>query len=264
MKRHEQASTTLAFCLTAQWLPRMAKHFITQLVAVSTIVVSSVGWAAPEAPVRTSASEPLRIPVIVKKIFPLKPDKTNASDTKPSGEKPDDILRLGISKQGTTRTAKSSSPAVAVATSTAALIFVIGIFLLIAWFMKRGASRARRSLPTEAFEILGRSSLSPSQAVQLVRIGNKLLLLASSTDDVTTLTEIVDADEVSRLSGLCMQHQGTSATKEFHETLEELAVGSSDSDADLYATSAPALLDQTPADIDSVSFSDASLLIPAK
>ena len=190
---------------------------------------------------------------------------TTPAEKRQSGEgQRKDILQREISKQGESRDTKSSSPVAAVATSTAALIFVVGLFLLVMWFMKRGASRGSRTLPTEAFEILGRSSISQSQAVQLVRIGNKLLLLASSADSISTLTEIDDTEEVTRLSGLCLQNHGTSATQEFHEALEELAARPTETESSFAAPAASSLLEQSSDEIDRVAFSDASLVLPTK
>jgi flagellar biogenesis protein FliO len=242
----------------AQRMPRMAKLFPNLVarccLAASCYLVaaSTLAWAAPAK----SEADPLRTPPMLKRIFAQ-------ADAKPPADPkaPDDILKLGLSKRDSSQPTKASSPVMAVATSAAALIFVIAIFLLIAWFMKRGASRGMRTLPTEAFEVLGRSSLNAQQSVQLVRVGNKLLLVASSADGASTLTEIDDAQEVERLSGLCMTGKNTSATKEFHEAFEELAAGPATS-SQHEAPEPSTMLNLSAPPRDRLTLSDASLLAP--
>ena len=195
----------------------MAKLLFTIVTICFSVAVSTTASAAPSE----EKSQPLRTPIMLKKIF-ADAEAVRTQD----GDGSTDVLKLGLSKRDTSRPSKASSPVMAVATSAAALTFVVGIFLLIAWFMKRGASRGMRALPNEVFEVLGRSSLNTQQAVQLIRVGSKLLLVASSSDGAVTLTEIDDTDEVERLSGLCMTGKQTSATTEFHEAFEQLAAGS--------------------------------------
>ena len=53
---------------------------------------------------------------------------------------------------------------------------------------------ARSLLPKEAVELLGRAPLAGRQQMQLVRVGNKLLLVALSPAGAETLTEITEPD----------------------------------------------------------------------
>jgi flagellar biogenesis protein FliO len=245
----------------------MAKHFLTFIAICCFVVVSSPTLAAPAATQPQREAESLHTPKMLKRIFV-------EADAKAKNQPVDskNILQMGLSKRKSARTPKASSPIMAVATSFAALIFVVGIFMLIAWFMKRGVSRGMQALPTEVFEILGRSTLGTQQTIQLVRVGNKLLLVASSADGATTLTEIVDTAEVERLSALCMTGSETSTTQEFHETFEELAAGSaskpsaskpSTGKANKYRSESPTVLDLSTPSSDSLTLSGASLLAPA-
>ena len=231
-------------------MPRMARHILLLPELVCLIAVSTAAEAAPAA-----SADAVRAPVMHKRIF------ANPADKPPTDTK--DVLQLGLSKRDSTRQTKSSSPVMAVATSAAALIFVVGIFLLIAWFMKRSAMGGVRALPSEAFEVLGRSSFNTQQTVQLVRVGNRLLLVASSTEGVRTLTEIDDADEVERLSMLCLAGSETSATQEFQDAFEELASGSAEITTESSAAesnSSHRLLDLSSEPTDSLALSEASLL----
>ncbi|MCG8587594.1 MAG: flagellar biosynthetic protein FliO [Pirellulales bacterium] len=220
----------------------------TLLLALATLLV-----AAPSARAQTNAETP-RNPTMLKRIFVDADEKLEISK---SNKK--DVLKLRIAKSGSAQNTKSSSPVMAVATSAAALIFVVGIFLLVAWLMKRGASTSMRALPTEAFEVLGRSTLGPQQAVQLVRLGNKLLLVASSAEGASTLAEIDDKAEVERLAAMCMTGKETSATQEFHEALEDLSTNPTESTPSLPKQPA-SMLDLSMPTNDSLSLSEASLL----
>ncbi len=81
---------------------------------------------------------------------------------------------------------------------------VLGLFFLIAWIMRRGLPSSGTSrLPAEVIEVFGRAPLAGRQQLQLLRLGNKLLLVNLSATGVTTLGEVTDPAEVERLSGLC-------------------------------------------------------------
>jgi flagellar biogenesis protein FliO len=100
---------------------------------------------------------------------------------------------------------------------------VLGIFLLIAWLMRRAAPQGLTRLPNEAFEVLGRAPLAGRQNVHLVRCGNKLLLVSITPAGTETLTEITDLQEVDRLAGLCRQAGPQSSTAAFRHIFEQLA-----------------------------------------
>jgi flagellar biogenesis protein FliO len=80
---------------------------------------------------------------------------------------------------------------------------VLGLFVLVAWAVRRGMPRGSTSLPREAVEVLGRAQLVGRQQVHLVRCGNKIVLLNVSPSGVETLTEISDPAEVDRLHSIC-------------------------------------------------------------
>jgi flagellar biogenesis protein FliO len=100
---------------------------------------------------------------------------------------------------------------------------VLGIFLLIAWLLRRAAPQGLTLLPSEAFEVLGRAPLAGRQNVHLLRCGNKLLLVSVTPAGTETLTEITDPQEVDRLAGLCRQAGPQSSTAAFQRIFEQLA-----------------------------------------
>jgi flagellar biogenesis protein FliO len=100
---------------------------------------------------------------------------------------------------------------------------VLGVFLLIAWAIRRTSPQRHARLPDEAFEILGRAPLSGRQQVHLIRCGNKLLLVSVTPAGSETLTEIIDPPEVDRLAGLCRQSHPQSSTAAFRRIFEQMA-----------------------------------------
>jgi flagellar biogenesis protein FliO len=85
----------------------------------------------------------------------------------------------------------------------ASLAVVLAGFWAIAWALRRASPGGFRPLPSEAFELLGRAPLANRQQAHLLRCGNKLLLVAVSTEGAETLTEITDPAEVDRLTAAC-------------------------------------------------------------
>jgi flagellar biogenesis protein FliO len=103
------------------------------------------------------------------------------------------------------------------------LTIVLGLFLAVMWFVRRTGPKAMLNLPGEVFEVLGRSPLAGRQQAQLVRCGNKLLLLSVTAGGAETLTEITDPAEVERLTGLCQQSRPNSATASFRNLFSHFA-----------------------------------------
>ncbi len=99
------------------------------------------------------------------------------------------------------------------------LAVVLGAFFLVVWLARRAMPKAATGLPREALEILGQSPLHGRQYVQLLRVGNKLLLVALSPGGVQTLTEITDVSEVERLGTLCRGSHAESVTAAFRQVL---------------------------------------------
>ncbi|MEK6250042.1 MAG: flagellar biosynthetic protein FliO [Planctomycetales bacterium] len=85
----------------------------------------------------------------------------------------------------------------------ASLGAVLALFGLVAWVLRRKAPSAMRNLPKDAFEIYGRAALNSRQHVQLLRVGNRLLLVAVSANDAHTLAEITDTKEIDRILSAC-------------------------------------------------------------
>jgi flagellar biogenesis protein FliO len=113
-------------------------------------------------------------------------------------------LRLrGPGEAADTLGAAKSSWGGPVLTMLGSLSFVLALFFAVAWFMKRQLPVSGWALPGDVLHVLGRATLAPRQIVHLVRLGNRLLLVAVSQAGAQTLAEVTDADEIERLTNLC-------------------------------------------------------------
>jgi flagellar biogenesis protein FliO len=104
-----------------------------------------------------------------------------------------------------------------------ALAIVVGLFLVFAWLVRRGARNVGRTLPADVVCALGRVPLAGRQFADLLHVGNKLVLVASSPAGPATLTEVTEPTEVDRLVGLCRQADPHSTTKAFEQVFRQLA-----------------------------------------
>jgi flagellar biogenesis protein FliO len=103
------------------------------------------------------------------------------------------------------------------------LALVLGLFLVVAWIMRRAVPQASVPLPAEVVEVLGRAPLAGRQHVHLIRCGKKLLLVCVTPDGAETLTEITESEEVDRLAGICRQAHPASATGAFRQVFGQFA-----------------------------------------
>jgi flagellar biogenesis protein FliO len=123
------------------------------------------------------------------------------------------------------RLAEYGVPAQSMYTILCALAIVIGAFLLFAWALKRGARMAARrgQLPTEVVSVLGRIPLAAKQFAELLRVGNKLVLISLTPTGAETITEVTDPAEVDRLVGLCQQNSPFSTTQAFEQVFQQMS-----------------------------------------
>lgn len=98
---------------------------------------------------------------------------------------------------------------------------VLGLFLVVAWALRRGGPKGSGLLPSEALTVLGRAQLAGRQQVYLVRCGNKLVLVSPTPSGVEALTEITDPAEVQRLQNLC--HPGEAAPGSWRQFFSSIA-----------------------------------------
>ncbi len=108
-------------------------------------------------------------------------------------------------------------------TTGAALAVVLGLFLLFAGMVRRGRKKSNSLLPEEVVSVLGRVPLAARQFAELVRVGNKLVLVSVTPGGAEPLTEITEPAEIDRLVGLCRQRSKGSSSDEFDQVFRQLA-----------------------------------------
>lgn len=108
-----------------------------------------------------------------------------------------------------------------VVTIVASLAIVLGLFFLVAWFLRRTTPGQSPLLPTEAFEVLGRAPLVHRQHVTLIRLGAKLVLICITPHGAETLAEVTDPMEVDRLAGICHEAHPQSSSNMFRQMLQQ-------------------------------------------
>lgn len=74
---------------------------------------------------------------------------------------------------------------------------VIGIFLIVMILMSKKSDSSM--IPKEAIEVLGRVPFSGKQTLQLVRFGQKLVLVESSSNGLKPISEMTDPLEVQQM-----------------------------------------------------------------
>jgi flagellar biogenesis protein FliO len=128
-------------------------------------------------------------------------------------------LVFNSGKRGQSTKGSSTAAMPSGSTMIGSLAIVIGLFLLLAWVLRRGMPKPTPLLPQGILEVLGRAPLVGRQQVHLVRLGNKLLLVAVTPGGIETLTEVTDPVEIDRLAGLCQQSNPYSSSKSFNQLL---------------------------------------------
>jgi flagellar biogenesis protein FliO len=104
-----------------------------------------------------------------------------------------------------------------------ALAIVIGLFLVCAWLLRRRGKITINALPADVVSVLGRVPLSSRHFAQLLRVGNKLVLVLLTPAGAEPIAEVTDPAEVDRIVGLCQQLDPHSATREFEHVFRQLS-----------------------------------------
>lgn len=146
-----------------------------------------------------------------------------AADSRPLPPRTDSAATTKNASAGAAR--KTSSAGSGWWTTMGSLVAVIALIVLVAKLVRRHSPAATRALPAEAFRVLGRRSLDFRNAVHLVRLGSRLLVLGVSPEGMRTLAEITDPVEVDYLAGLCTRSEPAATGAGFSRMLERFGGG---------------------------------------
>ena len=107
-------------------------------------------------------------------------------------------------------------------TTGLSLGLVLALFCAIVWLSKKSGGKANRALPNEIVEVLGVTAITPKQQMQLVRLGNKILLLSMTQQGVQPIGEVTDPEEVARICAVCQSNRPNSMSNTFRQVLNQL------------------------------------------
>jgi flagellar biogenesis protein FliO len=211
---------------------------ITAMVLLALIPFASAAYAQTSPPYhRSNESEQARL-------LQLPPTRTHDYQTEQSSQEVDGAVRsvshteaispsagdaplpLRASRTPQRLTQEPSNKASgkrATTTVVGSLSVVLAAFFVLVWLSRKTAPKGLAPLPGEVFESLGRAPLTARQQMQLIRLGNKLVLLSVTSTGAETLTEITDLDEVNRLAALCQQGRSGSISDTFRQVLSQYA-----------------------------------------
>ncbi|MBX3442010.1 MAG: flagellar biosynthetic protein FliO [Planctomyces sp.] len=108
------------------------------------------------------------------------------------------IRRTGDARSGLAPEDRATSPLWPV---LFAAVVITGGFSL--WSRRRPGAAAGQ-LPADVFQVLGRQSVLAGQSVFLARLGDRLLLIGSSSEGLRTLAEVSDPGDAARLTAECL------------------------------------------------------------
>lgn len=102
-----------------------------------------------------------------------------------------------------------------------ALAIVLLLVFACAWLLRKAGPKSLQPLPLEAVQLLGNAPLYGKQHLRLIRMGQRVLLLAVSETSTQTLTEVTDPAEVGQLLELCQSSNPQGHAKTFEALLRE-------------------------------------------
>ena len=104
-----------------------------------------------------------------------------------------------------------------------ALAAVVGLIVFLSWGYRAMTAGQlgflKRTRCPGLIEIVSRTPLTPRQAMYLVRVGNRMILVGQTAEQLRTLDVIDDRDTVARLAGQSVHQTATSSTAEFRACL---------------------------------------------
>ncbi|MBI2823488.1 MAG: flagellar biosynthetic protein FliO [Planctomycetia bacterium] len=220
----------------------MVRQSLTRAVVNALAVAIAIAFAsdaeaqtryAPETtpPARSSAQGPNRPVSHTAPITGAESLDAKAAGARPSQGGKDGRLAISSGGDAKAQRAGTSAERAAAAQPNGAtqlvgvfgsLAIVLGLFLLVAWVMRRSLPTSSKRLPSEVVEVLGHAPLGHRQQAQLVRLGSKLVLISTAAGGAEPLSEVTDADEVERLTALCRQASPPAAAVTFRQVMRQL------------------------------------------
>jgi len=96
-----------------------------------------------------------------------------------------------------------------------ALVAVIALISALKWGARKYLGQTAPGKGSGAVQILSRNSVGPKQAILLVQVGRRVILVGDSGNQMNALSEISDSDEVAELIGQLRRDKTEKAGKMF-------------------------------------------------
>jgi flagellar biogenesis protein FliO len=104
-------------------------------------------------------------------------------------------------------------------TVTSSLAVVLGLFAALVWVSRKyGSKTMGGAIPSEVLQTLGSTAIDPRTRITMLRLGNRILVVAQTASGIQPISEITDLDEVRRLTAHCI---GDSKAQ-FSDTLKSI------------------------------------------
>lgn len=146
----------------------------------------------------------------------------NATKTRPGALRLAAPTASAPSKENSKGASSPGTSSQAIGTTLGSLAIVLGVFFAVAWVCRKISPQSAGPLPKDVLELLGRTSLGGRQQLQLLRLGNKLVLVAVTAAGVETVTEVDDPTEVERILQQCRREQPSSASGSFLDLVSQM------------------------------------------
>ncbi len=90
-----------------------------------------------------------------------------------------------------------------IAAAALSLAIVVGGYFLLRVCLRNRSGTSGGRIPAQVIEVVGYAPLGPRQQLQLLRLGNRLVLVAVNSNHAETLAEITDPTEVDQIIEAC-------------------------------------------------------------
>lgn len=112
------------------------------------------------------------------------------------------------------------------------LLAVLTLIAVAAFVVKRFMPAKTLLAGAGVLEVVARLSLSPKQTLVLVKMGRRLVLLGTTADGITALSEVADPDQVASLLGQAASEESTAMAEAFSQSIERESLVYEDTDLD--------------------------------
>lgn len=130
-------------------------------------------------------------------------EQQGSSSQAPSRYQPIPLNRDTAERDPNSSSNNSKNGGLKLTTVLTSLSVVVLLMLGLAKLIAKRNPFVVRGAPRDAIDVIGRRTIDPRNTIYLVRVGAKVLLLGSSSNGLTSLSEITDPIEVATLSSLC-------------------------------------------------------------